>query len=184
MGSAVSLSPRSLHPICCRLSARGAIRGARYRVDRAQHETPAHLSLASSCRRGWGSLYDALNAGTLDLTRLETLVTSYPLPSATTWYAGMRLIPACGHAVTPKRARIEATITTPLALARDAVTDVCSHWPPLPVERRTPARVRRGVSQLLPYSGSPHTCRNLVAGRADVPEGSACDLPSASRRSN
>lgn len=24
-------------------------------------ETPAHLSLAASCQRGWGSLYDALN---------------------------------------------------------------------------------------------------------------------------
>jgi hypothetical protein len=30
-------------------------------------ETPAYLSLAPSCRRGWGSLYDALNAGTMDL---------------------------------------------------------------------------------------------------------------------
>jgi hypothetical protein len=26
-------------------------------------ETPAYLSLAPSCRPGWGSLYDALNAG-------------------------------------------------------------------------------------------------------------------------
>ena len=29
-------------------------------------ETPAHLSLAPSCQRRWGSLYDALNAGTRD----------------------------------------------------------------------------------------------------------------------
>ena len=50
-------------------------------------ETPAHLSLAASCRRGWGSLYDALNAGTMDLTRLERLVASYPLEPRTTWFA-------------------------------------------------------------------------------------------------
>ena len=31
-------------------------------------ETPVHLSLAPSCQREWGSLYDALNAGTMDLT--------------------------------------------------------------------------------------------------------------------
>jgi hypothetical protein len=53
-------------------------------------ETPAHLSLAPSCRRGWGSLYDALNAGSMDLARLERLVASSsfcsPVPP-TTWYA-------------------------------------------------------------------------------------------------
>lgn len=48
-------------------------------------ETPAHLSLAPSCQRGWGSLYDALNAGAMDLARLETLVASYPLTPQTTW---------------------------------------------------------------------------------------------------
>ena len=37
-------------------------------------EALAYLSLAPSCRRGWGSLYAALNAGTMDLRRLETLV--------------------------------------------------------------------------------------------------------------
>lgn len=46
--------------------------------------TPAHLSLATSCRRGWGSLYDALNAGTMDLARLAWLVASYPLEPRTT----------------------------------------------------------------------------------------------------
>ena len=34
-------------------------------------ETPAHLSLAPSCQRGWGSLYDALNTGTMDWAQLE-----------------------------------------------------------------------------------------------------------------
>ena len=43
-----------------------------------------------------------------------------------------------------------------LRLARDAVTDVRLPWqPPLPAERRTPARVRRGFSQLLVRLGSP-----------------------------
>ena len=46
-------------------------------------ETVAHLSLVPSCRRGWGSLYDALNAGTMDLRQLEALVASYPLASET-----------------------------------------------------------------------------------------------------
>ncbi|MGZ3639739.1 MAG: hypothetical protein ACXVCX_18065 [Ktedonobacterales bacterium] len=50
-------------------------------------ETPAHLSLASSCRRGGGSLYAALNLGTVDLGHLETLVASYPLDLTATWYA-------------------------------------------------------------------------------------------------
>jgi hypothetical protein len=44
----------------------------------------------------------------------------------------------------------------PLRLARDAVAAVRLPWQPaLPPERRTPARVRRGLSQLLPYLGSP-----------------------------
>lgn len=43
-----------------------------------------------------------------------------------------------------------------LRLARDAVADVRLPWqPPLPVERRTPARVRRGFSHFLPQLGSP-----------------------------
>src|SRR5262249_7996962 len=50
-------------------------------------KTPAHLSLAPSCQRGWGSGYDALNAGTMDLTRLEMLVASYPGDPQTTWFA-------------------------------------------------------------------------------------------------
>jgi hypothetical protein len=50
-------------------------------------ETPAHLSLAPTCQRGWGSLYDALNAGTMDVRELEALVASYPLASEAAWYA-------------------------------------------------------------------------------------------------
>jgi hypothetical protein len=43
-----------------------------------------------------------------------------------------------------------------LRLAHDAVADVRLPWqPPLSSERRTPARVRRGFSHLLPRLGSP-----------------------------
>ena len=50
-------------------------------------ETPAHLSLVSICQRGWGSLYDVLNAGTMDWEQLEQLIASYPIASETAWYA-------------------------------------------------------------------------------------------------
>jgi hypothetical protein len=67
-------------------------------------ETPAHLSLTPICRRGWGSLYDALNAGTMDLTRLETLVASYPLESQTAWYAvDASVWPRCDAETSPDR---------------------------------------------------------------------------------
>jgi hypothetical protein len=43
-----------------------------------------------------------------------------------------------------------------LRLARDAVAEVRLPWqPPLSPERRTPARVRRGFSHLLPHLGTP-----------------------------
>ncbi len=43
-----------------------------------------------------------------------------------------------------------------LRLARDQVADVRLPWqPPLPIERRPPARVRRGFSHLLAHLGSP-----------------------------
>lgn len=40
-----------------------------------------------SCQRGWGSLYEALNAGTMDEERLEQLIASSPLATQTAWYA-------------------------------------------------------------------------------------------------
>ena len=67
-------------------------------------ETPAHLSLAPHCQRGWGSLYDALNAGTMDLTRLQRLVASYPLKPQTTWYAvDASVRPRCDAETSPER---------------------------------------------------------------------------------
>jgi hypothetical protein len=67
-------------------------------------ETPAHLSLAASCRRGWGSLYEALNAGTMDVPLLEALITSYPLTTETAWYAvDTSGWPRCDAETSPER---------------------------------------------------------------------------------
>jgi hypothetical protein len=67
-------------------------------------ETPAHLSLVPTCQRGWGSVYDALNAGTMDLPALETLVASYPLRSEPAWYAvDASVWPRCDAETSPER---------------------------------------------------------------------------------
>jgi DDE superfamily endonuclease len=67
-------------------------------------ETPAHLSLVPSCQRGWGSLYDALNAGTMDLGQLETLVAASPLASEPAWYAvDASVWPRCDAETSPER---------------------------------------------------------------------------------
>ncbi len=73
-------------------------------------ETPAHLSLTPTCQRGWGSLYDALNAGTMDLPGLETLISSYPVALVdpqhpqTVWYAvDASVWPRCDAETSPDR---------------------------------------------------------------------------------
>jgi hypothetical protein len=67
-------------------------------------ETPAHLSLAPSCQRGWGSLYDALNAGTMDQVQLARLVASYPLEPQTSWFAvDASVWPRCDAESSPER---------------------------------------------------------------------------------
>jgi hypothetical protein len=50
-------------------------------------EHPVHLSLTSGFQRTWGSIYDALNGGTMPLPRLEHLVAEQPLETSTAWYA-------------------------------------------------------------------------------------------------
>jgi DDE superfamily endonuclease len=56
------------------------------------------------CQRRWGSLYDALNAGTMNLARLEPVVASYPLTSTTTWYAvDASVWPRCDAETSPER---------------------------------------------------------------------------------
>jgi hypothetical protein len=67
-------------------------------------ETPAHLSLAPSCQRRWGSLYEALNVGTLDVPLLEALIASYPLATETAWYAvDASVWPRCDAETSPER---------------------------------------------------------------------------------
>jgi hypothetical protein len=44
--------------------------------------SPAHLSLQASHRRGWGSLYAALDRGRIDDEALRKLLARHPLPSA------------------------------------------------------------------------------------------------------
>jgi hypothetical protein len=67
-------------------------------------ETPAHLSLVPSCQRRWGSLYEALNAGTLDVPPLEALIASYPLATETAWYAvDASVWPRCDAETSPER---------------------------------------------------------------------------------
>jgi hypothetical protein len=67
-------------------------------------ETPAHLSLVPSCQRGWASLYDALNAGTMDLGQLEALVASSPLATELAWYAvDASVWPRCDAETSPER---------------------------------------------------------------------------------
>src|SRR3954470_13491072 len=47
----------------------------------------AHLSLTAVHRRGWGSLYDALASGSLDVTGLRDLVGRYRLDDGQPVYA-------------------------------------------------------------------------------------------------
>jgi hypothetical protein len=67
-------------------------------------ETPAHLSLVPTCQRGWGSLSDALNAGTMELAQLERLITSYPLATGTACSAvDASVWPRCDAETSPAR---------------------------------------------------------------------------------
>ena len=73
-----------------------------------------------------------------------------------------------------------------LRLARDHVADVRLPWQrPLPSERRTPARVRRGFSSAAGTAGqSGERCQNPADARQGGPKASAHRLPSAVQRSN
>lgn len=67
-------------------------------------ETPAHLSLAPSSQRGWGSIYDALTAGTMDLRQLEALVAAYSRADGPAWYAvDASVWPRCDAETSPER---------------------------------------------------------------------------------
>jgi hypothetical protein len=67
-------------------------------------EHPVHLSLAPGFQRTWGSIYDALNAGTMPLPRLEQLVAAQPLETSTAWYAvDASVWPRCDAETSPDR---------------------------------------------------------------------------------
>ena len=67
-------------------------------------ESPAHLSLAPFFQRHWGSVYDALNQGTMDVTALAHLIAEHPLDTATSWYAvDASVWPRCDAETSPDR---------------------------------------------------------------------------------
>jgi hypothetical protein len=67
-------------------------------------EHPVHLSLASGFQRRWGSIYDALNAGTVSLPRLERLVAEESWETTTAWYAvDESRWPRCDAETSPQR---------------------------------------------------------------------------------
>jgi len=67
-------------------------------------ESPAHLSLAPYFQRKWGSVYDALNAGTMDHFAMEQLVAQYPLSQGPAWYAiDASVWPRCDAETSPER---------------------------------------------------------------------------------
>jgi len=67
-------------------------------------EHPAQLSLAPGFQRRWGSIYDALNAGTMPLPRVERLIAEHPLDIRTAWYAvDASVWPRCDAETSPDR---------------------------------------------------------------------------------
>jgi hypothetical protein len=68
--------------------------------------SPAHLSLQAPHRRGWGSLYAALNRGRIDAEALRGLLASHPLAQsgATPVYAvDVSVWPRCDAECSPER---------------------------------------------------------------------------------
>ncbi len=86
----------------CRRDALFAIRDSVLTVPMI--ESPAHLSLAASFQRRWGSVYNALNQRTMDATALTHLIAQYPLASASEWYAvDASVWPRCDAETSPER---------------------------------------------------------------------------------
>jgi len=67
--------------------------------------SPVHLSLQPSHRRGWGSLYAALNRGRVDEEALRQLVVRHPLQEdrAAVYGVDMSLWPRCDAEASPQR---------------------------------------------------------------------------------
>src|SRR3954467_8252757 len=63
-----------------------------------------HLSLARLFRRGWGSAYDALAAGVVDVPALREIVASYPWDDGAPIYAlDTSVWPRCDAECSPQR---------------------------------------------------------------------------------
>ena len=62
------------------------------------------LSLQATHRRGWGSLYDAVAEGHLDVAALRTLLTRHAVPAAHPVYAlDLSVWPRCDAEASPER---------------------------------------------------------------------------------
>src|SRR3712207_8305880 len=63
-----------------------------------------HLSLAPVHRRGWGSVYDALAEGRLDVEALRAVVARHPAPHGQPVYAvDASVWPRCDAEASPER---------------------------------------------------------------------------------
>jgi hypothetical protein len=70
--------------------------------------SPVHLSLEAPHRRGWGSLYAALNRGRIDTQALRGLLARYPLAAATggeppVYAVDVSVWPRCDAEASPER---------------------------------------------------------------------------------
>jgi len=70
--------------------------------------SPVHLSLEPSHRRGWGSLYAALNRGRIDAAALRGLLDRHPLAAATggeppVYAVDVSVWPRCDAECSPQR---------------------------------------------------------------------------------
>jgi hypothetical protein len=67
--------------------------------------SPVHLSLQPSHRRGWGSLYDALSRGRIDVRALRRLLACHPLAGSETpvYAVDMSVWDRCDAETSPER---------------------------------------------------------------------------------
>jgi hypothetical protein len=101
-GAPARLSTRHVYHLGCRRDALFEMLDAL--LTNAVIEHPVYLSLAPGFQRGWGSVYDALNAGTMPLPRLECLVAAHPLETTTAWDAVDGSVwPRCAVETSPQR---------------------------------------------------------------------------------
>src|SRR5215218_3400533 len=67
--------------------------------------SPVHLSLQASHRRGWGSLYAALDRGRIDVETLRRLLARHPLAGSETpvYAVDTSVWPRCDAECSPER---------------------------------------------------------------------------------